>query len=126
MKKYKILFWITTGCIFLFEGLMPLGTLLFAQEYVTAGTGPLGYPEYFTYALIICKVLGATALILPKLPEKIREWGYAGLTFNIIFAVVSHIVVDGWLLASFFPLIILAILAVSYMYNSKLKSSGTA
>ena len=46
MKKNKIIFWIATSIIFLWEGLMPLGTLLFAPEYATAGTKPLGYPDY--------------------------------------------------------------------------------
>ena len=44
MKKIKIIFWVTTGFIFLFEALMPLGTLLFAHEHFNAGTKPLGYP----------------------------------------------------------------------------------
>ncbi|HOY15311.1 MAG TPA: DoxX family protein, partial [Saprospiraceae bacterium] len=123
--KNRVLFWASTGFIFLFEGMMPLITLLFATEYATAGTKPLGYPDYFAYALIVCKVLGATAIILPQLPDKIKEWAYAGLTFNMIFAVISHVVVDGFLFVSFFPLIILAILAVSYYYNSKLKANGT-
>ena len=126
MKKNKVLFWASSGFIFLFEGIMPLFTLLFAIEYATAGTKPLGYPDYFAYALIVCKVLGATAIILPQLPDKIREWAYAGLTFNMIFAVISHVVVDGFLIVSFFPFIILAILAVSYYYNSKLKANGAA
>ncbi|HMS70295.1 MAG TPA: DoxX family protein [Saprospiraceae bacterium] len=126
MKKNKVLFWVSSGFIFLFEGMMPLFTLLFAIEYATAGTKPLGYPDYFAYALIVCKVLGATAIILPQLPDKIREWAYAGLTFNMIFAVISHVVVDGFLIVSFFPFIILAILAVSYYYNSKLKANGAA
>ncbi|MGB3236177.1 MAG: DoxX family protein, partial [Ferruginibacter sp.] len=94
MKKNKIIFWIATSIIFLWEGLMPLGTLLFAPEYATAGTKPLGYPDYFAYALIICKLLGATAIMLPKLPATLKEWAYAGLAFNLIFATYSHILVD--------------------------------
>lgn len=73
---------------------MPLGTLLFAHEYFNAGTKSLGYPDYFAYALIICKILGATALMFRKLPIKLKEWAYAGLTFNLIFVVISHLVVD--------------------------------
>ena len=76
--KNKIIFWLATGFIFLFEGLMSLGTLVFAPEYVNVGTKPLGYPDYFAYALIVCKVLGATALVIRKLHPKIREWAYAG------------------------------------------------
>ncbi len=122
MKKNKIIFWVATGIIFLFEGLMPLGTLLFAPEYATAGTEPLGYPDYFAHALIICKVLGATALIIPALHPKIKEWAYAGLTFNLIFAVISHAMVDGEIANILMPIVIGAILAVSYIYNLRLKT----
>ena len=122
MKKAKIIFWASTGFIFLFEALMPLGTLLFAQEYFNAGTKPLGYPDYFAYSLIVCKILGATALMLPKLPRKLREWAYAGLTFNLIFAVISHIAVDKNIANIVMPIIIGGILAVSYFYNQKLRT----
>lgn len=120
MKKYKIIFWIATTIIFLFEAVMPLGTLIFAPEFSTAGTAPLGYPDYFAYALIICKVLGATALMLPRLNATVREWAYAGLFFNLIFATYSHFVVDqniGYILT---PVVVGIILTVSYFYNRKL------
>jgi uncharacterized membrane protein YphA (DoxX/SURF4 family) len=121
MQKNKIFFWVATVTIFLFEGLMPLSTLLFAHQYFNAGTKPLGYPDYFAYALIICKVLGATVVLLPQMPRLVKEWAYAGLTFNLIFATISHLVVDGTQVVSFFPLIILAILAVSYFYSGKVQ-----
>lgn len=120
MKKYKIIFWITTTIIFLFEGLMPLGTLIFAPEYATVGTAPLGYPDYFAYALILCKVLGVTAIMLPKLNSTVREWAYAGLFFNLIFATYSHIVVDGNITFILTPVVVGIVLAVSYIYNRKL------
>ena len=124
MKKNKIIFWISTSIIFLWEGLMPLGTLLFAPEYANAGTKPLGYPDYFAYALIICKVLGATAIMIPKLPVKLREWAYAGLAFELIFATYSHIVVDGNIGFIMLPVIIGIILAVSYIYKNKINPHG--
>lgn len=122
MKKNKIIFWIATNIIFLWEGLMPLGTLLFAPEYATAGTKPLGYPDYFAYALIICKLLGATAIMLPKLPATLKEWAYAGLAFNLIFATYSHILVDKNIGFILMPIIVGAILAVSYCYKNKINS----
>ncbi|HRB30393.1 MAG: DoxX family protein [Chitinophagaceae bacterium] len=122
MKKNKIIFWIATSIIFLWEGLMPLGTLLFAPEYATAGTKPLGYPDYFAYALIICKLLGATAIMLPKLPATLKEWAYAGLAFNLIFATYSHILVDKNIGFILMPIIVGAILAVSYCYKNKINS----
>lgn len=103
------------------EGLMPLSTLLFMPEYINLGTKPLGYPDYFAYALIICKILGSLAIVLPFLPSKLREWAYAGLTFNLIFAVISHIKVDGNVTYILTPVVIGIILAISYMYNSKIQ-----
>lgn len=122
MKKISIIFWATTGFIFLFEGLLPLSTLLFAPEYFNAGTKPLGYPDYFAYALIICKVLGATALIVPNLNAKIKEWAYAGLTFSLLFAALSHTVVDGNVTYILTPIVIGAILSVSYIYRQRITS----
>jgi uncharacterized membrane protein YphA (DoxX/SURF4 family) len=124
MNKNKIIFWTTTVIIFLFEGIMPLSTLLFAQQYMTAGTKPLGYPDYFAPALIICKVLGATAILLPQVPAKVKEWAYAGLTFNLIFAFYSHSCVDKNLSFMAMPLVILGILAVSYFFKDKIRANA--
>ena len=122
MKKYKIIFWVATTILILWEGVMPLSTILFAPEYVNAGTKPLGYPDYFAYALIICKVLGVFAISYPKVPAKLKEWAYAGLTFNLIFAFISHACVDKNIGFMLMPLGVLGILAVSYIYNEKISS----
>ncbi|EOZ97827.1 hypothetical protein A33Q_1636 [Indibacter alkaliphilus LW1] len=102
---------------------MPLSTLLFVPEFVNAGTKPLGYPDYFAYTLIIFKVLGAFTIIHPKTPTKLKEWAYAGLTFNLIFAFISHRVVDGFGSLAIFPLTILAILMVSYFYKNRIMNN---
>ncbi|EFK57106.1 DoxX family protein [Sphingobacterium spiritivorum] len=120
MKKNKIIFWIATTILILWEGVMPLGTLLFAPQYVNAGTKPLGYPDYFAYTLIICKVLGVIAISLPSVPVKIKEWAYAGLTFNLIFAFISHAYVDQVIAYMIMPLAVLAILILSYCYNPRI------
>ena len=125
MKKQKTIFWIATAIILLWEGVMPLSTLLFAPQYATAGTKPLGYPDYFAYALIVCKVLGVLAITFPRIPAKVREWAYAGLTFNLIFAALSHSVVDGNVAFIAMPLVVLGILAVSYYYSLQLKQAAS-
>lgn len=117
MKKNKIIFWAATTIIVLWEGVMPLGTWLFAPQYMTAGTDPLGYPEYFAYALVVCKVLGVIAISFPNVPVKLREWAYAGLTFNLIFAFISHAAVDKNIGFMVMPLVVLGILAISYIYQ---------
>jgi hypothetical protein len=124
MKKNKIFFWVATTIIVLWEGIMPLATILFASQYVTAGTKPLGYPDYFAYTLIICKVLGVIAIAYPNAPAKLKEWAYAGLTFNLIYAFISHTYVDQNIGFMLMPLVFLGILAVSYLYNDKIRDHG--
>lgn len=121
MEKNKIIFWVATSIIFLFEGVMPLSALILSPESFNAGTKPLGYPDYFAYALIICKLLGAIAIIIPMVPAKLKEWAYAGLTFNLIFAVISHAVVDRNIGYILMPVVVGGILAISYIYNSKIR-----
>ncbi|TJY63614.1 DoxX family protein [Sphingobacterium alkalisoli] len=124
MKKNKIIFWVATIIILLWEGVMPLGTLLFAPEYVNVGTKPLGYPDYFSYTLIIFKVLGVVAISFPKTPAKLKEWAYAGFTFSLIFAFISHAYVDQNIGFMLMPLVVLGILVISYIYNNKIQPNG--
>jgi hypothetical protein len=121
MKKEKIIFWVATIIIFLFEGVMP--ALTSQTELAKEGIRHLGYPEYFGNALIVFKVLGVLALVIPQIPKRIKEWAYAGFAFDFIFAVISHWVVDGIVFFTFFPLIIMGILAISYIYWNKIMDS---
>jgi hypothetical protein len=118
MKKQKLLFWISTGLIALFEGVMP--ALTSQTELAKEGITHLGYPLYFGNALVIFKVLGVLALIIPAIPKRIKEWTYAGFAFDFIFAAISHGAVDGINGNTFFPFIVLAVLAVSYLSYHKI------
>lgn len=91
-------------------------------ELAKEGIRHLGYPPYFGNALIIFKVMGVLALVIPQIPERIKEWAYAGFIFNFLFASISHVSIDGVDEHTFFPLIILGILVVSYTYYHKLNS----
>ena len=118
MKKNKIIFWTATAIIFIFEGVMPAFTS--QTELAREGIKHLGYPLYFGNALVVFKVLGALVLIIPKVPPRIKEWAYAGFAFDFIFACISHWAIDGFGFEAIFPLIILAILIVSYCYYHKI------
>lgn len=118
MKKEKIIFWTATTLIALFEGLLP--ALTSQTELAKEGIRHLGYPEYFGNALVVFKVLGVLALIIPQVPQRVKEWAYAGFVFDFIFASISHGAVDGVNGQTFFPLVVLGVLAVSYMYYHKL------
>ncbi|HEY3430114.1 MAG TPA: DoxX family protein [Cyclobacteriaceae bacterium] len=120
MKTAKIIFWTTTILIFLFEGVMP--ALTSQTEMAKEGIRHLGYPEYFGVLLVTFKILGSLALIIPKIPARIKEWAYAGFAFDFISATVSLWVVDGFGGQTIFPLIVLGVLAVSYIYYHKLNT----
>jgi hypothetical protein len=59
---------------------------------------------------------------VPQVPKRLKEFEYAGFTFNFLFAAISHLTVDGFNFQSLFPLIILAILMVSYFSFHKLNN----
>jgi DoxX-like family len=124
MKKNKIIFWAATIIIALWEAVMPISTWIFAPEYMTFGTKALSYPDYFAYTLAIAKVLGVIAITYPKTPAKLKEWAYAGLSFTLIFAFISHACVDKNIGYMIMPLAFLGILAVSYIYNQKISNNG--
>jgi hypothetical protein len=118
MKKEKIIFWIATILIFLFEGVMP--ALTSQTEMAKEGIRHLGYPEYFGVALVVFKVAGSIGLVIPQIKGRVKEWVYAGFGFDFIFASISHWAVDGFGGQAIFPLVVFAILAVSYIYYHKL------
>jgi hypothetical protein len=122
MKKNKVIFWTATIIIALWEAVMPVGTWIAAPEYMTFGTKALGYPDYFAYSLVIAKVLGVVAIVYPNTPAKLKEWAYAGLSFTLIFAFISHACVDKNIGYMLMPLAFLAILTVSYLYKDSVKS----
>lgn len=118
MKTTKIIYWISTTLIFLFQGVMP--AVSSQSKEATEAIAMLGYPAYFGVMLTVFKVLGGIILIVPQVPKRLKEWAYAGYTFDFIAASVSYFVVMGVVFFAFFPLIILAILMVSYVTFHKL------
>lgn len=118
MKRDKIIFWVSTIIIFIMEGLIPAFTS--QSDLAKEGISHLGYPAYFGTALVFFKVPGVLALVIPRVPKPIKEFAYAGFTFNFLFASIGHFVVDGLDFQSILPLIFLGILAVSYIFFHRL------
>lgn len=121
-KTNKIIFWTSTILIFLFEGVMP--ALTSQTELAKEGIRHLGYPEYFGNALVVFKILGVIILVVPQIPKRLKEWAYAGFTFDFLFASISHYAVDGLDFQTFFPLIVLAVLMVSYVFYHKINAAN--
>jgi hypothetical protein len=122
MKKITVIYWTATIILFLFEGLMP--ALTSQTEMAKEGIRHLGYPSYFGNMLVVFKIAGSLALLIPQVPKRIKEWAYAGFAIEFIAAFVSLTTIDGLHLQNFFPLLILAILIVSYItYHRKIKGA---
>ena len=119
MKSTKITYWVTTTLLFLMEGLMP--ALTSQSEMARESIAHLGYPAYFGVALAIFKVLGALALIIPKIPTKIKDWAYGCFAIEFLFAAISHGAVDGINGQTFIPFVAIAILTISYTSYHKLQ-----
>ena len=117
-KTTKILFWVPTIIIFLFEGVMPAFTS--QTEMAKEGIRHLGYPLYFGTVLVVFKVCGTLILIIPKFPARIKEWAYAGFGFDFIFASISYICVDGFGAYALSPLVIFGLLILSYVSYHKM------
>jgi DoxX-like protein len=112
MKKIKIFYWVSTIIIFLFQGVMP--ALTSHTEMAKEGIRHLGYPEYFSVMLAVFKVAGSIVILLPWFSNTLKEWAYAGFTFDFLAASISNSIVDGFGMGTWFPLIVLVILMISY------------
>ncbi len=122
MKKYKIIFWVTTTIIFLFEGV--LTALTSHTEMSVQGITGLGYPLYFVTLLMVFKVLGSLALIIPKVPARVKEWAYAGFGIDFICALVSIVIVAGVTFNGvILPLVFMVLLVLSYTSYHKIEAS---
>lgn len=90
MKPQVIGYWTTTTILALV--LLAGGAAQLAQRPENGeGMAHLGYPLYFLTILGFWKVLGAIALLAPRLP-RLKEWAYAGAFFELTGAVASQAV----------------------------------
>jgi hypothetical protein len=121
MKALKITYWIVTGLMAAFIVLGAVTDIVKGPDVVTF-FNHLGYPGYFAQFIGTVKILGVTGILIPGYP-KLREWAYAGLTFDVTGALCSHILnSDGPLV--YFPALLGILLVVgSYvLYNTSSRS----
>jgi hypothetical protein len=90
-KAKTIGYWVATGLlVFCMTG--GIFELLGAKTTIEGFTR-LGYPSYIIPALGFGKVLAVLAILWPGLP-RLKEWAYAGIFFNMMGAIVSHVALD--------------------------------
>jgi uncharacterized membrane protein YphA (DoxX/SURF4 family) len=120
MKRTKTIYWVTT-ILFLLPLIFSAFAYLAQLPFVIAGFKELGYPVYLIRMLGVAKLLGAGAILTGRFP-RMKEWAYAGFTFDLIGAAISHMASGGPFNAGLVPLIIWAVMLVSYFQWKKLSS----
>ena len=87
-KAKTIGYWVMTGLLVfcMTGGIFELLGLKTTIEGITR----LGYPSYIIPALGLGKVLAVLAILWPGFP-RLKEWAYAGIFFNMMGAVISHV-----------------------------------
>jgi len=88
MKATKITYWVSTG---LLSAMMLLsGCAHFTSAEVKTTFELIGFPDYFRIELGIFKLLGVAVLLIPAVPQMLKNWAYAGFGITFISAVVAN------------------------------------
>lgn len=113
-KRNKIIYWVAT--LWLSLGMMSSAIVQIIQlEEEIAFILDLGYPEYFLIIIGVAKVLGVITILIPKFPL-LKEWAYAGFTYLMAGAAISHVVM-GSTNEIFGSLLLLVLTGVSYYFR---------
>jgi hypothetical protein len=108
--------WISWSITGLMAGLMVLSAVpdVLRVPGAVAIFEHLGYPPYLLLFLGTAKMLGVAAVLTPGVP-RLKEWAFAGLTFDVSGALYSHLSVGdsptGWMPAA----VALALIASAYV-----------
>jgi|SRR6185312_2568690 len=117
MKKTNTIYWIFTGllCLGMLFASVP-SLILRAQAETFFAT--LSFPAYMISFLDIAKILGVIAILVPGYP-RVKEWAYAGFTFDLLGATYCQIAkglpLSNWV----FMIIWFVPLVGSYIYHHK-------
>jgi hypothetical protein len=94
-QTVKTIYWIGAALTSLWFTASGLGELT-GNHVVWDITVKLGYPPHFIYILGVAKLSGVIVLLTPNKLLRLKEWVFAGLFFDIIFAFLSKIAVLGF------------------------------
>ncbi|MCC8425377.1 DoxX family protein [Mucilaginibacter sp. UR6-11] len=118
MKTTKILYWVFNGlfAFVMFGSAIP--DVLSSPDAVKGIHNVLGYPLYFVPFIGVAKMLGAVVILIPGFP-RLKEWAYAGLTFDLIAATYSLYSIPHPEAPWYFMLLFLALAACAYIFYHK-------
>ena len=90
-RRNAYAYWSLTATLCLFITFSALGDLL-STEVVVRDLLQLGYPAHLAPFLGAAKLLAVAALLAPGLP-RLKEWAYAGLSFDLLGAIYSALAI---------------------------------
>lgn len=114
-KRNRYIYWVAT--IWLSLGMVSTGIVqLIPLEEEAIKMKTLGYPMYFLTIIGIWKILGVTAILVPKFPL-FKEWAYAGFFFVMSGAIYTHVAVGDKAIAFFGPALLLVLTIFSWYFR---------
>ena len=113
MHVSRSLYWTVTGLMASFMLMASIPDVLHATQAV-AIFHHLGYPSYLLRFLGTAKCLGIVAIVAPGFP-RLKEWAFAGLTFDLLGAFYSHASVGDPPTVWVFPVIGLSLVTAAYL-----------
>jgi hypothetical protein len=117
MKTLKITYWVTTSLVA--AGMLASFFNYMFNPVMKIGYAHIGFPDWFRIELGIAKLLGAIALIVPKVPNRLKEWAYFGFFVNFFSAILAHYAVNDPVINMIAPLAVLVLLIISYITYHK-------
>ncbi|MEY8761802.1 DoxX family protein [Chryseobacterium tongliaoense] len=119
-KTTKIIYW--SGAIFMSLWFGASGFFELTKNPVVWDiTQQLGYPAHFIYILGVFKLSGIIVLLIPNKLLRLKEWVFAGMFFDIIFAFFSKVAVLGFP-ATIDAVVAFTVLSITYAMFRKLYS----
>ena len=114
---------VSTGAVTLWMAIS--GTLAVSgAEAIVSRITHLGYPESFALLLGLAK-LGELAAILLPVPPRLREWAYAGSSFEAVSAAYAYAAAGAGVGEVAVPFVILAVVQTSFWSGLALSRDGT-
>jgi uncharacterized membrane protein YphA (DoxX/SURF4 family) len=125
MQRSNVVYWAVTVVFAALMIVSAVPDIMRVPEAVEMVEHHLGYPPYFLSYLGVWKLLGALVVVQPRFP-RLKEWAFAGLTFDLISAMYSsHAVGDPF--TKWAPIAIgLLLLAAAYVLHHRRLEKSTA
>ena len=112
ITRKQVYYWASTGAAAV--ALTAIGVAdVVRVPAVVQGLTHLGYPAYVATMLGVAKLLAVAAIVTPG-HGRVKEWAYAGLSFVLTGAAISHTVSGDPVGNILVPVVLLAVVMASW------------